>query len=261
VVALPAEKITMTQPIADTSAFPVLKANIDSNVARGLPAWRADRPSSGSKVAIVGYGPSLAETWQQLKDFDGEIWTTSKAHDFLLSRGITPHVHVELDYREHKAHFLKLPSPTTRYVLATQVHPKYVDLLLARERGPVEFFHSNIPGGPPSGLDYYKASPEHDVGAEAAWLAYKSGFTDQTWFGMDLSATGEGTHAGPHGGFVSERLDILVGDRVFVSSALMVRSALFAEALLSRYLKLKVKITGDGMLRPFLQLRGKAKVN
>jgi hypothetical protein len=259
-VALPGARLISEPPVADPQGIADIKPNIDFNAKRGLPAWDRMRGKvENGRVAIVGYGPSLRDTWERLKDFDGAIWTTSKAHDFLLERGITPTFHTDLDYREHKARFNKLLPNETHYIIATQVHPSYLDRLLANPDCDLELFHSAIPYGPPS-PGYPKVAPQFDVGLQAAYLAYRMGYCNQVWFGMDSSTKGTDTHAGAHGGITSDAVDILVDGRVYTSTAMLMRSAMWTELMLFKYPLIRPEIIGDGMLRPFLLERGRVQL-
>lgn len=259
-MALTAKDLMVEDPRPDPVGLAACKPNIIANLKRGLPAYTKRKVELGKHVAIVGYGPSLADTWHELKDFDGEIWTVSKAHDFLLARGLTPHTHVDLDFREHKAYFNKLVSTTTRYLLATQLHPKYFDLLLERDPSAnVQLYHSDIPGAEPS-PGYPPSAAQMDAGLQASYMAFREGLRDQVWYGFDASAKNGETHAGPHGGQRSIPADMIVEGRHYISSSLLIRQALFAEKMLCKFPFLKAKIVGDGMLRPFLQERGKAHV-
>jgi uncharacterized Rossmann fold enzyme len=65
------------------------------------------QPLQAEAVSIVGYGPSLADTW---KDISGPVVTVSGAHDYLVERGITPDWHVECDGRDHKTKHLDRKS-------------------------------------------------------------------------------------------------------------------------------------------------------
>src|SRR5687767_8588182 len=73
---------------------------------------RADR------CAIVGYGPSLRDTWEQLRGFETLI-TCSGSHKFLLERGIVPTYHVEVDPRDHKIGLLGEADPRVTYLPAS----------------------------------------------------------------------------------------------------------------------------------------------
>lgn len=263
--ALPGAMLTMNDPYPDPQGLRDIQPNIVANTARGLKLLykeeemrrRAEVHGGTEKVAIVGYGPSLRDTWEALKNWDGVIWTVSKAHDFLLERGVTPHYHMDLDYREHKAYFNKIKSGNTVYVLGTQVHPKYLDML---PDACVRLFHSDIPTGHQSGPGYWKIAAQFDVGLQAAFTAYLLGYKDQHWFGLDASLKDGETHAGSHEGVKSELVPVWVDGRAYMSSALLVRQALFCERMICRYPLISPTIYGNGMLRPFLQERGRCRV-
>lgn len=254
-VALPCKDLMMEDPRPDPDGLRATAPNIKHNVAAGFKPYKPEKVKGG-KIAIVGYGPSLKDTWETLKNFDGAIWTVSKAHDFLLERGITPTFHTDLDYREHKAYFNRIVSPTTKYVLATQVHPKYTAMLPSSN---LEMFASDVPGSEPS-PGYPLIEGQFDVGLQAAFMAYKAGYREQHWFGIDASYAGDESHAGSHEGIRSMKLPIEVQGRVYTSSQLLLRQALFCERMLCRYPFINPVIHGNGMLRPFLQERGRAKV-
>lgn len=252
--ALPGKELTMETPVASPQALVDVSVNIKANMPLKLPTY-VKRKVKGGRVAIVGYGPSLRDTWELIRGFD-VIWTVSKAHDFLLERGITPTFHTDLDFREHKAYFNKIKSPSTKYILATQVHPKYLELLGDAD---IQLFHSDIPGADPS-PGYRKAEAQFDAGLQAAYMAYENGYHEQHWFGCDASIKDGTTHAGSHSGLPVELLDIMVDGKIYTSSTLLLRQAMFGERMLCKYAQLNATIYGDGMLKPFLQERGKALV-
>src|SRR4051812_32510309 len=72
----------------------------------------ASRLSDGTEgpVAIVGFGPSLQDTWPQISGFP-KIITCSGSHKFLIERCIIPNWHVEVDPRKHKIELLGQPHP------------------------------------------------------------------------------------------------------------------------------------------------------
>ena len=67
-------------------------------------------------LSVVGYGPSLAETW---KDITHPCISTSGAHDFLIERGFIPDFHAQCDGRDHQAAFLEHPHHDITYVMAS----------------------------------------------------------------------------------------------------------------------------------------------
>ena len=247
----------MGEPYVEPEAVSTLQAQRDTNCARGLPSVRKEGLRD-KHAAIVGYGPSLIDTWPGLvqKRYDA-IWTVSKAHDFLVERGVIPTHHTDCDYREHKVKYNTRWQPTTRYAMATQVHPTYLDVLSGMD---VTLFHVVQPQGGSYDPRYLKQPVTFDAGLQAARLAYELGYRKQTWLGMDASNRGEQTHAGSHEGLRLDPLDIEVAGAPRVMSAFLVRQALFCERMLRELPRLRVTILGDGALRPFLQERGKCEV-
>ena len=250
--------LVMGEPYVEKEVVPIIQAQRDANCARGLPSVRKDG-TRDKRAAIVGYGPSLADTWQGLleREYDA-VWTVSKAHDFVIERGFIPTHHVDTDYREHKARYNTLWQPTVRYVLATQVHPTYLNALAGQD---VSLFHVVQPNGGTYDPRYFKSPVTFDAGLQAARLAYELGYRTQDWYGMDASARGDQTHAGPHEGVRPGPITLEVAGKLRTMSAFLIRQALFCERMLCKLPHLKVTILGDGALRPMLQERGKCRVS
>ena len=241
---------------ADEEFVGPAQSNRDANCARGLPSVAKDG-TRDARVAIVGYGPSLADTWPGIvqRRYDA-IWTVSRAHDFLIERGVVPTHHTDTDFRERKARYNSQFRPTVRYVMATHVHPAYLDVLAGHD---VRLFHIVIPGGGLYPGKYLKMPVMFDAGLQAARLAYELGYRNQDWYGMDASMRGGAAHAGPHGGDKPEPLTVEIAGRPYPMSTMLVRQALFCEEMLRQTPKMRVTIHGDGALRPFLLDRGKCR--
>lgn len=254
-MTLRAASLSAGKPYYETDMQSVVQAQRDSNCARGLPSVAKDG-TRDARAAIVGYGPSLGGTWQQVADprFDA-VWTVSKAHDFLIERGIVPTHHTDSDYREHKAGFNRLWQTSVKYLMATQVHPSYLDNLTWHD---VRLFHVMNVGT----FDhrYLKQPTQFDAGIQAARLAYEIGYREQEWFGMDASMKNGKAHAGPHEGLAPEPVEIVVAGKLVTMSTLLVRQAMFTETMLRSLPKLRVRIHGDGVLKPFLLERGRCRV-
>src|SRR5437868_1359028 len=52
-------------------------------------------------IALVNFGPSLNDTWEQIRDYK-HVMTCSGAHKFCVDHGITPTYHIDVDPRPHK---------------------------------------------------------------------------------------------------------------------------------------------------------------
>lgn len=255
-----ARELKMGKPYAEKEFVPIAQAQREKNCALGLPSVKKEGIRD-AKVAIVGYGPSLVDTVFQLsyrqREFDA-IWCCSKAHDFLIERGIVPTHHTDTDYREHKVGYNRLWQPTTRYFMATQVHPSYFDALKGLN---VSLFHVVQPGGGTFDNRYMKLPVAFDAGSSVVGLAYELGYRNQEWFGMDASARMDKMHAGAHGGLKQEVIDVEIAGETRQMSDFFLRQALFLEQALHDRPKLWVQIHGDGALKPLLIERGRVKAN
>lgn len=264
---IPARMLHMEGTNIEESGMAEVRENRKYAVESGLPALKKDRALKG-RVAIVGYGPSLKETWPRLKEFD-EIWTTSRAHDWLVSQGITPTCHVDVDPRKHKGEFLSKPLPGVKYYLSTHVHPTYIDKVKAAG-ADVELFNVGIDVNERLDPRYPTLKVRFDAGTQAAEIAFQNGFREQHWFGIEYGRRGQQAHAGEHWGTAHQPGGaahpdgfclVDVDGRIFESTKLFVHGLLLAESLLCDRALLRATIHGDGLLGHFLKARGRVKVH
>lgn len=146
-------------------------------------------------VAVVCFGPSLRDTWEEVRDYPYVI-SCSGSHKFLVDRGIVPTWHVEVDPREHKVTLMGAPQKETQYLIASTCHPKVFDHL---EGFDVRLWH--VFDGTDSGHRLlppgdWAITGGCDVGLRALTIAAFLGFRDVHVFGMDHSA---GTEEAPVG--------------------------------------------------------------
>ena len=158
-------------------------------------------------IAIVCYGPSLKETWEQVRQFK-YIMTCSGAHKFLIERGIIPTWHTDVDPRFHKTELMGTPHKDVEYLIASTCHPKYFQLLLDGGFN-VKLWHvfdgnddamRTLPAGE------WALTGGCGAGLRAMAIARFFGFKQHHVFGMDggsrISSTEHGpehpSHAGPH---------------------------------------------------------------
>jgi len=255
---IPVRMLTMDGTSIDADGMLEVRANRSVNVESGLPPIGKDRSLKG-RAAIVGYGPSLNATWERLREFD-VIWTVSKAHDFLIERGITPTHHVDLDPRPHKTGFMGRPTAGVHYFLSTHIHPSYIEKMKGAALAP-ELFHVAIDKHERLDARYPSAKARYDAGIQAAELAYQRGHREQHWFGIDYGAVGGQTHAGHHGGVTSEGCRMDVDGRMFESTQLFIHGLLLAEYFLCDRALVRATIHGDGLLGHFLRARGRTKIS
>lgn len=194
-------------------------------------------PRHDGRVCIVGFGPSLRQSWHYLltekRAFGAKIVSVSGAHDFLISRGIIPDYHCEVDPREHKCFFTRDARPDVNYWIASCCHPNLIDNLVAKE-AKLALWHlynsdADLSIGAPDGPDpgSLLICGGSGVGARAVHLMFAQGYRSFSLYGMDCSFRPDDgiQHAGEHTGKKKPEWPVRVGDRWFRSSAQMVYMA------------------------------------
>ncbi len=194
----------------------VLDANEPQKVSYVVPLWVRDEQirvnipriaariegyTEGQKrndrIAIVCFGPSLNDTWEQLREFK-YIITCSGSHKFLVERGIIPTWHVEVDPQPHKVDLVGPPHKDVEYLIASCCSPKLLDHL---EGFNVKLWHVFTNEAEalrvlPQGEWAITGGPS--VGLRAMGIARFFGFWNQHIFGMDGSEGASGKHAAAH---------------------------------------------------------------
>lgn len=159
-----------------------------------------DRTPSTDPVAIVCFGPSLHDTWEQVRDYK-TIFTCSGSHKFLLERGIVPTYHVEVDPRAHKIPLLGPPHPDVTYLPASTCHPAYFAHLLDA-KAKVVLWHVFADDS-----EAYRILPRGEwaltggsnVGLRAMTIARFLNYRVQHVYGMDGNQRDDvHKHAAPH---------------------------------------------------------------
>jgi hypothetical protein len=192
---------------------PALDINVKQKTEYAIPLWLRDeqiraniaripgriekhdlRPET---IAIVCYGPSLNETWEQIRHYPF-IMTCSGAHKFLIDRGIIPTHHIDVDPRKHKATLIGTPHRDVEYLMASTCHPEVFDLLEGFNVKLWHIFDSADEGFRilPPGEWALTGGP--GAGLRAMCISRFLGFTKQHVFGMDGSDSPAGKHAGAH---------------------------------------------------------------
>ena len=259
---IPCRQLKMDGTLVDRVGMPEVYKNRAANCALKLPSVTFDKTLKTEPIAVVGYGPSLNATWERLRDFN-VIISTSKAHEFLLDKGLKPTFHMDLDSRKHKMEFMQRPQPDVKYMLSSHIYPDYPKMLLARGITP-QMFHVEIEKHVKLDPCYKGMVARFDVGAQAAEWSYLNGYRDIHLFGVEYGcAEGTGnTHAGPHHGVPhgpDQRIFIDVDGRIFEGTKLFFHGLLLAEQLMCWRAAVKWTIHGDGLLGHFSKARNRAK--
>jgi FkbM family methyltransferase len=222
-----------------------IRANIKRAPGRIQAGEDTDEP-----CAIVGYGPSLAKTWKQVRKFK-TIITCSGAHKFLLERGITPTMHIEVDPREHKIELLGEPHPDVTYYPASCVHPKYLSHLLDHG-AQVKLWHVFAKDGESEQViprGEFMVTGGCDVGMRAMTIARFLGHKKLHIFGLDGSEGDTGKHAGKHPNQPKASLPTIVNGREFRSTPALLESAKMVFHELDQLHDVEFKFYGDGMIQ------------
>lgn len=196
--------------------------------------------------AIVGYAPSLKDTWPEIKKFK-TIFTCSGAYRFLRERGIISPYHVETDPQSHKVRNLGEPHRKTTFYMASSCDPNYFDLL-EKYDSKVILFHIPLHGYP-----YVKGewtlNCAGTVGHFVFTLARMLGYRDFHFFGFDHSTPTKGdTHAGRHDGF-HHKLNYVEMDGLWTTSHWSGHIDSLLEVIDNAKPTVKVTWYGDGLLQ------------
>lgn len=197
-----------------TKPPPVLDALQPQRVEYCIPLWLRDQqiayatkrikgrvePVYGrrpEKIAVVCFGPSLNDTWQQVRDFP-VVMTCSGSHKFLTDRGIMPHYHVEVDPRPHKVKLIGPPVVGCTYLIASTCHKDVLDHLEGMDIRLWHVFDSAEEGKRVLPYGEWAIFGGVNVGLRAMALAGFLGFYDIHIFGMDGCEGVSGKHAAEH---------------------------------------------------------------
>lgn len=214
-------------------------------------------PDHDGRIAIVCYGPSLEETWQEVRHYD-KIITCSGAHKFLIDRGIVPTWHAEVDPRPHKADLISIPHKDVQYLVASVCHKAVFDLL---EGFNVKLWHvfshesdRKVPMAFPRGE--WCITGGSNVGLRCMVLARFMGFRRMTLFGMDYSFKIDGTqHAGWHPKEIPYVHAVQVGEEFYYTNPAMHKYAQEFFNEITQLGDIELEVVGKGLLQAQIRER------
>jgi hypothetical protein len=179
-----------------------LVQQIAASIRRGYPQVRA-QAVQGERVCLVGGGPSLNDTADELRDlvFAGaKVVTVNGAYHWCLERNIRPSAQIVLDARPTNTRFIEPAIPQCRYLLASQCHPSLWDAVEGRP--DVWIWHAVGEGNAHREvLDRYYLGRWHGipggttVAMRAIALLRMVGFVRMDLFGIDSCWMGAQHHA------------------------------------------------------------------
>ena len=148
-------------------------------------------------VAVVNFGPSLNDTWEQIKGFQYVI-SCSGSHKFLVERGIIPTWHVDVDPRPHKVQLIGPPQAKTIYLIASTCHSAVFDHLTGHQVLLWHVFDTAQEGLRVLPAGEWAVTGGCSVGLRTLTIAGFLGFRDLHVFGMDGCEGATGKHAAAH---------------------------------------------------------------
>jgi hypothetical protein len=183
-----------------------LLANIAASIRRGHTQWRGG-PVRSERICLVGSGPSLNETADELRRlvWEGAILVTMNgAYHWCIDHGLRPQTQLVMDARATNARFVVPEVPRCNYVLASQCAPEVWDAVEGRPH--VWIFHAVVKAAethPSALLDRYYGWQWIGVGGgttvatRAINLLRMAGYVRFDLFGIDCCWTGTAHHALP----------------------------------------------------------------
>src|SRR5258706_15045700 len=166
-------------------------------IARKLDRIEPRKELQKDPIAVVCFGPSLAETWEQVRPFKYTI-SCSGSHKFLVDRGIIPTWHVEVDPRPHKVGLMGPPQKDTTYLIASTCHPNVFDHLAGFTVKLWHVFDNDAEAQRVLPSGEWALTGGCDVGLRAMSIARFFGYTNLHVFGKDGCEGKTGKHAAFH---------------------------------------------------------------
>lgn len=109
----------------DTISLPYLRYSLSLE----LPEIGTQEPAHERALAIIGAGPSAKDQMDEIRNFDGDIWTVNFVYDILKDIPVT--ATVMCDYRELMADLYK--DTNIKHYVASTCHPKLLDRIKGKD--------------------------------------------------------------------------------------------------------------------------------
>lgn len=226
-----------------------------ANLAEGYPVL-TDLYETGKPrrfpIAVVGGGPSLDDTMQELRDFPGPVMACGSAHDHLVRSGIKLSYCAVLDPDPIAANYLREDGGECLYLVASHVAP-HVFGAIARKR--LAIFGA---GGTFTTDDFHPLpvvmAGGRTVGTRAMGLALALGFTELHLFGIDSCVREDKTHAyavEP----IGDLKPIYCGGRKFMCAPYMIGQASDFQQFMGLFGHVcGVAVHGDGLIAQIVKV-------
>lgn len=226
---------------------------IRAALARPVGRIQAATVPRGEPIAVVGFGPSLADTWEEVRRFRYVI-SCSGAHRFLVEHGIVPTWHVEVDPRPHKVALIGVPQASTEYLIASTCASAVFDLLAAHS---VKLWHVFDPSDegrrmlPPGEWAILGGC---DVGLRSIAMAAFLGFSDLHIFGLDGSGRAS-SHADAHPNAVRKFSACEYDGVTYQTTPALLEAARQMQHELDQLPRVRPTFYGDGLIQHMMRNR------
>lgn len=243
--------------------------NIRRAIRRGLPQVRGHQVQ-GTRIAIVGSGPSLKHTVAELRELAWRgcpIVAMNGSYEWLIKHNIRPTSMVVIDARAFNARFLTEPVTGCTYFLASQCAPDVFDKV--REWPNHTFVWHCLVGDDPKEKElldgFYLGQWQPvfggcTVGTRAIVLFRILGFRSIDLFGMDSCCMEGEDHALPQPENAGDPVEtIICAGRSFKCTAWQTAQALeFIDLIASNGEHFQLNVHGDGLLAHIMRVGGAA---
>lgn len=246
-----------------------LDINEKLNVQYAIPTWVRDlqiteaikrvsgriqphekREGAEATAAVVGYGPSLRNSWERLRKFK-YIFSCSGSHSFLIEREIIPTWHVAVDpLPKFTVKLIGQPHKDVEYLISSTCHPDVFDHLAGYNVKLWHVFANDeeairvLPRGE------WALTGGCDVGLRAITIARFLGFTDLHVFGLDGSSPpNDPRHAGDHPNSKPAAYQVIVEGKTFATTPAMLEAARGVFHELNQMPDVKARFYGEGLIQ------------
>lgn len=229
----------------------IFRRYTETNLKRGLEEIDLGAVKT-EPLYIVCSGPSLLDTWEELKDCKGTIWALNGAFDWLCRQGIRPDYGICLAGENQILNYFQEIQSGDKFLFASQTHPELVDRALDRG-GSVTLWHTQHPDDwempTPRGKRIFGGGT---VGSRSFELAYVLGYRDVHVLGMDACISDDGRIAVDLPMYEDRRQDLktwFIKGRAFVALPSHARQVEDFASILRPLDGMDVTFYGDGLMQ------------
>mgnify|MGYP001560934080 CR=1 FL=1 len=185
------------------------KANLQSNLARGLPLLMQEVPGHERPLLIVGSGPSVSDpkTIDYIQAWPGDVWAINGAYDFLLSHGLICEGFFGLDPLPQLADYLRNANEYTTFYIASMCDPSVFDVL---EGHKVLLWHACAESAEIFPHGHKAVYGGTTAVTRAPFLALSLGYRDINLIGVDSSYSEKGPYCYEWGTYATDIAEMTV---------------------------------------------------